>query len=81
MDTILKNIERAKVIATQVVTYLVAASAALTYFANDIAASLPEGYESVSAFALKAAAVLTAAVLVIRRSTPVPSDERQILPN
>ena len=73
MDALLN---RAVVVLTAAVTYIVAGAAALTLAADQIAAAAPPGAEDVVTWLVRAAAWLTAAVTIIRRVTPVPAGLR-----
>lgn len=69
-----KLIARARVVLTAAPTYLIAASAAVQEFANEV----PGG--EVAHVASRVASVLAAAVVVLRRYNPAPRDERGLLP-
>lgn len=73
-------IERARVIATAAVTWLVAASAIVTAVAPQIGELFPNSAEDIAAWAARVVAVLGGAVVIIRRVTPVAADERGVLP-
>lgn len=80
MSAFQKFIARAKVIFTAAPTYLVAASAIVIIVSSEAATVLPAGVATtVGAVALKIVAVLTAAINIIRRVTPVLPSERGIL--
>jgi hypothetical protein len=75
------TIEKIKVIAFSAVTWLTAASAVVVILADEIAKVLPGGYQDdVARWALIVGGVLTAAINIIRRVTPVIPEDRGILP-
>ena len=71
---------RTRVVFTQVVTYLVAAASALTFFREQVAAVFPDQAEGVAAIVTPILGVIAIAVLVIRRGSPVPAAEHGLLP-
>ena len=74
-------IERAVVVLSAAVTWLVLAAAVITAFAGEIAPLLPTPWsERLSAWTLSAVAIIGAAIAIIRRVTPVAAEERGILP-
>lgn len=80
MSTFSKFIARAKVVFTAAPTYLIAASAIVVIVSSEAATVLPAGAATtVAAVSLKVVAVLTAAINVIRRVTPVLPSERGLL--
>lgn len=78
----LKNLgKRILVVLKAAPTWLTAASAVAVTFADEIAPLIPSPWsERVSAAALSVVSVLAAAIVVIRRVSPVPAAERGILP-
>lgn len=73
--------ERAKVVATALVTWLVVLVAALQVVIDEIAPLLPAPWDQkVTSWLLSAISVVSVAILIIRRVTPVPPEERGILP-
>lgn len=62
---------RARVVLKAAPTYLVAASGMVTLAAPELARLLPEQAETIGLVAARVAAWLAAAVLIIRRVTPV----------
>lgn len=73
--------ERAKVVATALVTWLVVLVAALQVVIDEIAPLLPAPWDQkVTAWLLSAISVVSVAILIIRRVTQVPPEERGILP-
>lgn len=76
----MRIIERIKVVAAAAVTWLSVASAIVIILSEEIANVLPAGQaETVGAWALKAVAVIGAAVAIIRRVTPVLPEDRGLL--
>jgi hypothetical protein len=74
-------ITRARVVLTAAVTWLVAASAVVTIFAEEITEVLPDDWQGPFARTVVVVlAVLTAAVNIIRRVTPVLPAQRGLLP-
>lgn len=72
---------RVRVILRAAPTYLVAASAVVSIVVEEIADELPSGWQdNAVGIGGKIVAVLGAAVLIIRRVTPVVAAERGILP-
>lgn len=74
-------IDRARVVLTQAVTYIAAVSATLVLIAQNVVPELPEPIGStVGTWVATAIAFLGGVVGIIRRVTPVPREERGILP-
>ena len=72
---------RVKVVLGNVSTWLIGASAVVAIFAEEIVAFLPDEWDgSVTQAAVVIVAVLTAAVNIIRRVTPVIDSQRGLLP-
>lgn len=70
---------RARVVVRAAPTWLTAVSVVLTAAAGEISRLAPDGGQDVVRWLVTVAAWLASAVLVIRRVTPVPADERGIL--
>jgi len=77
----MKNlIARARVILTAAPTYLVAAGAVVSIVADEVSKVLPAGWQDNAAqIAGAVAGVIGAAVLIVRRVTPVLISERGLL--
>lgn len=76
-----ETIARIKVVLTAAVTWLIVASTIITIMSEEIAAVLPDGAATtVGAVALKIVSIISAAVAIIRRVTPVLPEERGLLP-
>lgn len=74
-------LERVKVVLANLNTWLVAAIAVVGIFAEEITEVLPEDWRgSVAQAVTIVVAVLAAAVAIIRRVTPVISEQRGLLP-
>lgn len=74
-------IARLRVVATAAVTWLTGAAALIQFAAPHIAEQLPAGAaETFTAWAVRVAAWVAVAVLIIRRVTPVPEAERGVIP-
>lgn len=71
-------IARLKVIASAAVTWLIAASVLVSAAAPQIAELFPTRAEDITTWAARVVGWLAAAVLVIRRVSPVPADERGV---
>lgn len=72
---------KAKVVLTAAVTYIVVASTVLTVAADELGQLFADGQAAgVIRLIVRVLSVLTAAVTIIRRVTPVLPDERGILP-
>jgi VanZ family protein len=72
---------RVKVVLTAAVTYITIIQAALVIFADEIAQLFADGTAAgVINVIVRAGAVLTAVVSIIRRVTPVLPSDRGILP-
>lgn len=78
MDAVTKTYEAVKVVGTSTVALLVAVSAAIATFANDIAEVVPEGQQGAVAWILRVAVGLASAAEIVRRHTPVHPDQRGI---
>lgn len=76
-------IEKAKVVAKAFVTWAVIISGLLIGLSTQLGELAPdwEYTQVVTAWLIRIAVTLTAAVTIIRRHTPVAEDERGILPN
>jgi hypothetical protein len=72
--------ERVKVLAGAAVTWLVAVSIAISVAAPQIAELFPESAEDITAWAARVVGWLAVAVTIARRVSPVPADERGLLP-
>lgn len=80
--------EKVKVVATSLPTWLAIASAVISQVADELIKVLPDEIDAqvltisgqLVGWLAAAAAIVTGAVLTIRRLTPVPVDERGILP-
>lgn len=73
-------IARARTILSALVTWLLVASAVLTTIADDIAPALPAPWsERVTAIVISVLGVVSAAIAIIRRVTPVDSADRGLL--
>lgn len=70
--------EKLKVIASAAVTWLIAASVVVSAAAPQIAELFPANAEAITEWAARVVAWLGAAVLIVRRVTPVPPSERGI---
>lgn len=77
----MKNLlARARVILTAAPTYLVAAGAVVSIVADEVSKILPAGWQDNAAqIAGAVAGVIGAAVLIVRRVTPVLVEERGLL--
>lgn len=75
-----KLLDRAVVLASSVVTYVLAAVAGITFAADELAAAAPEGAETAASWLLLVATWLTGAVAVVRRVSQVAKDQRGLLP-
>lgn len=73
-------IARARVVVRAAPTWLTAVSVVLTAAAREISTVAPDGGEDVVRWLVTAAAWLASAVAIIRRVTPVPAQERGVLP-
>lgn len=73
-------LNRVQVIATSALFYILAASAGLSVAAGELAETAPEGSETVVAWIARALVVLAGAWQAIRRVTPVPPEDRGLLP-
>lgn len=73
-------IARARVVLRAAPTWLTAVSVVLTAAAREISTVAPDGGEDVVRWLVTAAAWLASAVAIIRRVTPVPAQERGVLP-
>lgn len=73
-------LDRVAVIASSAVTYLMALALGITAAAGEISQAAPEGGETVVQWAIIALTGISTAIAAIRRVTPVPPDERGILP-
>lgn len=74
-------LDRLRIIATAAPTWLTAASTVLLIIHSEIAGLLPAGVaERLGSIVLVAVAWLGAAVAIIRRVTPVPVEQRGVLP-
>lgn len=71
-------IEKLKVIASAAVTWLIAASVVVSAVAPQLAELFPQSAEDITTWAARVVAWLGAAVLIVRRVTPVPADQRGI---
>lgn len=78
----MKNIiARVRVVLQAAPTYLVAASTIVAIATEEIAQELPEGWQdNAVAIGGKVVAIIGAAVLIIRRVTPVIAEHRGLLP-
>lgn len=76
MDQINGLIDRARVIATAAVTYILLAVSAIQAVLATVGDDIPE----VAEYGGQAVAFLLGAVAIIRRVTPVRADDRGILP-
>jgi hypothetical protein len=72
-------IARLKVILTAAPTYLTSAAAIVTIFASEIAEIIPGQAEGITEGAVVVVGVLTVAINIIRRVTPVLPSERGLL--
>jgi len=81
MDQINALLDRVKVVATAAVTYLTAAVVILSLVADQIVELLPNGDgQTVAAWLIRVVAVLSGAITIIRRVTPVVPQDRGLLP-
>jgi hypothetical protein len=72
---------RVKVVLGNISTWLIAAAAVISIFAEEIVKVLPEDWEgSVSQAVVVILGVITAAVAIIRRVTPVIGEQQGLLP-
>lgn len=69
-------IEKLKVVASAAVTWLIAASVLVSAVAPQIAELFPKNAEDITEWAARVVGWLAAAVLIIRRVSPVPVAER-----
>ena len=72
--------DRVRVVVSQVVTWLVAASSALTLFRWQVASVFPDQAEPVAAIVTPILGVIAIAVLIMRGRTPVPAAVHGLLP-
>lgn len=79
MNTVQGVMARAKVVIKAAPTWLIAIAAALTAAAHELGALLP-GQAEWWAWPIRIAGWLGAAAAIIRRVTPVPPEERGLLP-
>lgn len=76
-----KFIERVKVVLTAAPTYLVAIAGFLTAVREEAIDQLPEAWQVPAASAItQALVIIGTAVLIIRQVTPVPPEQRGVLP-
>lgn len=81
MEQVQKFIDRARVVLTAAVTYIMLATGIITTAAATLVPALPEPYGSqVAAGAAAVVTFLTGVVAIIRRVTPVEREERGVLP-
>lgn len=75
-----KFLARVVVVLKAAPTYLTAIAAVVPLIAGDLAKVMPDQAEDITAWAIRIAAWLTAAALIIRRVTPVDKADRGLLP-
>lgn len=76
-----KLVKRARVVISDVVTWLVVASSVVVILAEEIAKIVPADWRSVVVeIGMRALAVLGAVVMILRRVTTVLPTERGLLP-
>ncbi len=80
MDTIHGALDRARVVLTSVVTIATAVAVALTTIVIPAAADAYGAESDIVTGLAQAVVLLGSIVTVIRRVTPVPADERGLLP-
>jgi hypothetical protein len=81
MEAVHGFIDRARVVLTAAVTWITLATTVLTGVAAAVVPNLPDPWGSqVAGWVAAAVAFLTGVVNIIRRVTPVPREERGVLP-
>lgn len=73
-------ITKAKVILTALPTRLIALAALITFALPLVTGALPDYADAITLWGGRAVALLGAAVLIIRKVTPVPDDQVGVLP-